>query len=125
QRGAPAPRFQRFLGSSTFPRPEPIREHSWHFRRFRTRRWPNRPPPRVQCRTKRGDTRIETELLDPKEGPVEDEEPDEETAEDEEFPEDLADGDDEEEPAAPAAATEPPEEGEASLDELLTSRAEE
>jgi hypothetical protein len=61
--------------------------------------------------------------MDPKEGPVEDEELDEETSDDEEFPEDIADGDDEEEPA-PAAA-EPPEEGEASLDELLTSRAEE
>ena len=58
--------------------------------------------------------------MDPKEGPVEDEELDEETSDDE-FPEDIADGDDEEEPA-PAAA-EPPEEGEASLDELLTSQA--
>jgi hypothetical protein len=53
---------------------------------------------------------------------VEDEELDEESADDEEFPEELADG--EEEEPAPAAA-EPPEEGEASLDELLTSRAEE
>ena len=53
---------------------------------------------------------------------MEDEELDEETADEEEFPEELADGDEEEEPAAPAA--EPPE-GEASLDELLTSRAEE
>jgi len=56
---------------------------------------------------------------------VEDEELEEEAAEDEEFPEDLADGDgDEEEEPAPAPA-EPAEEGEASLDELLTSRAEE
>ena len=61
--------------------------------------------------------------MDPKEGPVEDEELEEESAEDEEFPEDLADGDEEEEPA-PAAA-EPAEEGDASLDELLTTRAEE
>lgn len=56
---------------------------------------------------------------------MEDEEQEEESAEDEEFPEDLADADgdgDEEEPAP--AATEPAE-GEASLDELLTSRAEE
>ena len=56
---------------------------------------------------------------------MEDEELEEEAAEDEEFPEDLADGDgDEEEEPAPAPA-EPAEEGEASLDELLTSRAEE
>jgi hypothetical protein len=58
---------------------------------------------------------------------VEDEEQEEESAEDEEFPEDLADGDgdgdDEEEEAAPAPAE--PAEGDASLDELLTSRAEE
>ena len=54
---------------------------------------------------------------------MEDEEQDEESTDDEEFPEDLANGDEEDEPApAPAEA---PEEGEASLDELLTSRAEE
>jgi uncharacterized protein DUF4193 len=56
---------------------------------------------------------------------VEDEELEEETAEDEEFPEDLADGDSDEEEEPAPAATEPAEEGDASLDELLTSRTEE
>ena len=52
---------------------------------------------------------------------MEDEEIDEEPAEEEEFPEDLAEGEEEDEPAAP----EPAEDGDASLDELLTSRPEE
>jgi hypothetical protein len=56
---------------------------------------------------------------------VEDEEQEEESAEDEEFPEDLADADAdaEEEPAAAAPAG--TDDGDASLDELLTTRAEE
>ena len=53
---------------------------------------------------------------------MEDEELEEESAEDEEFPEDLAEGEEEEEPAAAPAE---PAEGDASLDELLTTRAEE
>ena len=125
QRGAPAPRFQRFLGSSTFPRYGNI---PWSFAVFAAVGAHEGPHPAYNAAPTRA-TPFERRHAKPKEGPVkegivEDEEQDEELAEEGEFPEDLAEAEDEDEVAA-APPEAPGEAGEASLDEILTSRPEE